>query len=89
LAYLRELPIDTIKIDRSFTRRLPDDTALFAQLISLARVTGARTVVEGVETEAQRDTARAVGADNLQGYLIAKPMEADEAGYWLERWYQD
>jgi EAL domain-containing protein (putative c-di-GMP-specific phosphodiesterase class I) len=89
LAYLRELPIDTIKIDRSFTRRLPDDTALFAQFISLARVTGARTVVEGVETEAQRDTARSVGADKLQGYLIAKPMEADEAGYWLERWYQD
>lgn len=89
LVYLRELPIDTIKIDRSFTMKLPADTALFAQLISLAAVTGARTVVEGVETAEQRDTARLAGADRLQGYLIAKPMDQDEAGDWLERWYAD
>ena len=83
LAYLRELPVDTIKIARSFTCRLPDDRAMFGQLIALAAVTGARTVVEGVETDAQRTTAADAGANSFQGYLVARPMTAGDATDWL------
>jgi len=83
LAYLQDLPIDTIKVDRSFTRRLPADSAMFSQLIALAAVAGSRTVAEGVETLEQWKAAELVGTDLVQGFLFAQPMPAAAAEAWL------
>ncbi|HEY9111798.1 MAG TPA: EAL domain-containing protein [Rhodanobacteraceae bacterium] len=77
LAYLTRLPLDQLKIDRSFVDRLPDDRndALVAQtIIGMGRGLGLEVIAEGVETEAQRSLLMALGCDAFQGYLLARPM---------------
>ncbi len=81
LAYLRRLPVDTLKIDRSFVQGIADnegDAALTAAIVSMARALGLRTVAEGVETEAQRDLLRSFGCDEMQGWLVSKAVSAEE-----------
>ncbi len=77
LAYLRDLPVDTLKIDRSFTSRLPQDEAVIGFVVDLARAIGAQTVVEGIETSEQLDGVARAGCDIAQGYFLSRPLSAD------------
>lgn len=80
LAYLKELPLDTLKIDRSFVAGLPEnhhDAAISQTIIVLAHNLGMEVIAEGVETEAQRETLREQGCDSIQGYLISPPQPAE------------
>jgi diguanylate cyclase (GGDEF)-like protein len=77
LGRLSELPIDTLKIDRTFTARLPADRkgcTLVSTIIGLAHAFDMRTVAEGVETQAQLDYLVHAGCDESQGYLHSRPI---------------
>ncbi len=81
LGRLSELPIDTLKIDRSFTSRLPADRdacTLVSTVISLAHAFGMSTVAEGVESQAQFDHLLRSGCDESQGYLHSRPLPRDQ-----------
>jgi diguanylate cyclase (GGDEF)-like protein/PAS domain S-box-containing protein len=82
LSYLSKFPIETLKIDRSFTSRLggPDEeTALVRSVIQLATSMGMETVGEGIERQEQYDRLRELGCTYGQGYLLARPMDAIRA----------
>ncbi len=88
LGRLSELPIDTLKIDRSFTSRLPTDRksgTLVSTIIALARAFDMTTVAEGVENRAQLDYLLREGCDESQGYLHTKPLPRSEFEAWLLR----
>jgi diguanylate cyclase (GGDEF)-like protein/PAS domain S-box-containing protein len=79
LAYLKRLPIDTVKIDQSFVRDLtidPDDAAIVAAIVAMARGLGVGVVAEGIETEEQLAELQRLGCFRGQGYLLARPMNA-------------
>jgi diguanylate cyclase (GGDEF)-like protein/PAS domain S-box-containing protein len=83
LAYLTQVPLDFLKIDRSFVAQLEHDeksSVLASTVINLAHNLGVRTVAEGVETEGQANILRALGCDLLQGFLFGRPAapEASE-----------
>ena len=81
LAYLRRLPIDSLKIDRSFVDGLgsdPDDSAIAGLVADMARALGLGVVGEGVETVQQAETLQAIGCDLAQGYLFSRPVAAAE-----------
>lgn len=85
LAYLKRLPIGRLKIDRSFVKDLPgdpEDAAVASATLSLARDLGLEVVAEGVETLAQRDYLVARGCHVLQGFLFARPLDADAFEVW-------
>ena len=87
LAWLRRFPIDSIKIDRSFVRDLPDeldDVEITKAVIALGHSLRRVVVAEGVETEGQARMLRALGCDEMQGYLIQRPVPADVLEAWLE-----
>ena len=80
LASLRQFPIDTIKIDREFTdalARSPQSDALIRTLVQLGRDLGLKTVAEGVETIDQLDHLRHEHVNDVQGFLLSRPLEAD------------
>ena len=80
LAYLRTLPARQLKIDRSFVADLGqsgDAMAVVDAVIRLAHALGLSVVAEGVETERQRDILQTLGCDEFQGYLFARPMDAE------------
>lgn len=82
LAYLRRLPIDTLKIDRSFVSDLADDpesVQVFGAIIDLAGKLRLETVAEGVETGKQLDIVTSFGCDSVQGYYFAKPLAPEAA----------
>jgi diguanylate cyclase (GGDEF)-like protein/PAS domain S-box-containing protein len=82
LAYLRQLPVDALKIDRSFMPGAGEDaaeTVLSEAVVSLANAMGLDTVAEGVETEAQRRLLLAMGARLGQGYLFGRPASAEDS----------
>jgi diguanylate cyclase (GGDEF)-like protein/PAS domain S-box-containing protein len=79
LSYLKRLPVSSLKADRSFVRDVPDDSddvAILAATISMAHNLNLRVVAEGVETDAQLEFLRAQGCDELQGFLISRPLDA-------------
>jgi diguanylate cyclase (GGDEF)-like protein len=81
LGRLSELPIDTLKIDRMFTSRVPSDRrhcTLVSTIIGLAQAFDMTTVAEGVETESQLDYLKQNGCDESQGYLHCKPVPKEE-----------
>jgi diguanylate cyclase (GGDEF)-like protein len=81
LAYLKDLPVDRLKVDRSFVSELERGAApLLESIIRMAHQLGLPVIVEGVETERQWAALAAMGADEVQGYLTGKPMPAEEAG---------
>jgi diguanylate cyclase (GGDEF)-like protein/PAS domain S-box-containing protein len=87
LGHLKSLPLDRLKIDRSFVKDLPDDpgsAGIARAIIQMARSLGLRTVAEGVETVAQRGWMRAHGCHEIQGDLEARPMPADVYAAWLQ-----
>ena len=76
--YLQELPLDTLKIDRSFIHRLDGSAANLSTvraIIGLAQQLGLKTVAEGVETEQNLSQLRAIGCDLMQGFFLASPLE--------------
>jgi diguanylate cyclase (GGDEF)-like protein len=83
LAYLRDLPVDILKIDQSFTSRLPGDEEMLALIVQLARAIGATTVVEGVETREQLDIVTRVGCDHVQGFYLSRPLPPNAAARYL------
>ena len=87
LSQLKRLPVDELKIDRSFVQdmeRNDNDTILVHSIIDLAHNMGLRVVAEGVESAAALDMLERLGCDIAQGYHIARPMPARELEYWLE-----
>ena len=79
LGLVRGLPIQVVKIDKSLVSYCPSkrECAAIVQAASaMSRVLGIRVVAEGVETEEQRDAMHALGCDGMQGYLLARPMDA-------------
>ena len=81
LNYLKNLPVDILKIDQIFIKDMEqnsDDRALVKGIIALADSLGMKTIAEGVETEAQRDIVSGLGCNIIQGYLISKPVPLDE-----------
>ena len=80
LTYLKALPLDALKIDRSFIRNIttdPRDAAIVTAIIGLARSLSMDVVAEGVERESQRDTLLAMGCTVMQGYLFGRPVPVD------------
>jgi diguanylate cyclase (GGDEF)-like protein/PAS domain S-box-containing protein len=87
LAYLAKLPVEVLKIDRSFVASMLDDPSvmtLVSTIISLARSLKLETVAEGVESEEQAKILRLLGCDQIQGYLISKPLPLDEMTAFLQ-----
>jgi EAL domain-containing protein (putative c-di-GMP-specific phosphodiesterase class I) len=85
-AYLRQLPVQTVKIDCSFIGRIGqnrDDEIIVKSIIELSHALGKRVVAEGVETRQQLDFLRGQGCDEAQGFLLGPPVEADEVIRWL------
>lgn len=86
LNYLRKLPIDVLKIDRSFILDLPfekDACAVVDAIISMAKSLGITVLAEGVETKEQLDYLKSRKCDIVQGYYFAKPMKKLDAKEWL------
>lgn len=89
LSYLKRLPVDTIKIDRSFVQGLPfnrDDQAIVRAIIALGHTLERHIVAEGIEGVEQLNWLRQSGCDVVQGYLLAKPMEMNAWGAWFSEW---
>ncbi|MCU1392913.1 MAG: hypothetical protein JWM34_1341 [Ilumatobacteraceae bacterium] len=90
IGYLTTLPIDVLKIDQSFVFDLLTDrraAAVVRCTIDLARQLELKVVAEGVEDEATLAELHRLGCDDAQGYLIARPMPADQLAGWISRWY--
>jgi diguanylate cyclase (GGDEF)-like protein len=89
LAYLQRLPIDVLKIDRSFVSGMmvdPDSVAIVRAVLSLAEALGMSTTAEGIETVELATTLAALGCASGQGYYFAQPLEAAQAlEYWRSR----
>jgi len=89
LAYLRRLPVDTIKIDQSFVRELAvngDDAAIARAIVNLGHTLGLGVVAEGVEDDVTWARLTALGCDVAQGYHIGRPIPAEEVQPWVDQW---
>jgi diguanylate cyclase (GGDEF)-like protein len=86
LTYLKQLPLDEVKIDRSFVTGMavdPSDAAIVRSTIDLARHLGLDVVAEGVESEEVLDVLVALECDVAQGFLLSRPLPADQLDGWL------
>jgi len=81
LGYLKQLPVNTVKIDRSFVRDIPEDsgnTSIVGAIVAMSHKLDLNVVAEGIETQEQLETLKELGCDQGQGYLISKPIVLDE-----------
>lgn len=88
LRYLAHLPVDTLKIDRSFVAAMtenPDDMGVISSIIALAHGLNLNVIAEGVETEEQRKLLRLLRCDQMQGYFFSKPVPKDKMEEILRR----
>ncbi|MFO1435011.1 MAG: EAL domain-containing protein [Gammaproteobacteria bacterium] len=88
LGYLKDLPVNTLKIDRSFLRGAehnPAQSRLIAGITSLAHGLGVAVVAEGVENSEQLNLVSVHGCDEMQGYLISRPLPASEIAPFIAR----
>lgn len=84
LAYLKQLPLQELKIDKSFVRDLPDnssDRSIVSAILLMASGLGLEVIAEGVETELHRQNLSQLGCSRFQGYLYGQPMRAE---HWLQ-----
>jgi len=81
LSYLNSFPLDNLKIDRAFVKDITceEDASLAKAIVNIAKALSLKTIAEGVETEVQKEVLRSIGCDVMQGYLLSKPLPADEA----------
>ncbi|HEY3060642.1 MAG TPA: EAL domain-containing protein [Chloroflexota bacterium] len=89
LAYLKRLPVDELKIDRSFVSHMAfdeNDAAIVRSTIGLAHDLGLKVVAEGVEDKAAWDLLNALGCDVAQGYFVSRPIPAPELADWVNAW---
>jgi EAL domain-containing protein (putative c-di-GMP-specific phosphodiesterase class I) len=89
LSQLGRMPISTLKIDRSLVTGIaisPRDAVIVRAIIEMGHALGMKVVAEGVETSSQLAVLRGANCDDVQGYLIAKPMDATSFAAWLGRW---
>lgn len=87
MSLMKQFPIDTLKIDRSFVRDLPDDSedkAIAQAIISMGKALEMTIVAEGVETPAQEAFLRAHGCDEMQGFLFSRPLPPDQLAGLLQ-----
>jgi EAL domain-containing protein (putative c-di-GMP-specific phosphodiesterase class I) len=86
ISYLRNFPLDTLKIDRSFVTALKDGgEGIYSSIATLAYGLGLSVIVEGVETEEELEAVLRLGGDEIQGYYFAKPMMQSDLDVWLPR----
>jgi EAL domain-containing protein (putative c-di-GMP-specific phosphodiesterase class I) len=88
LAYLKRLPLDTLKIDRAFVDGLgtdPNDSAIVAAVVAVAGALGLSVTAEGVETEQQLEELRRLGCDSAQGYWFSKPLSAEDFEQFIQQ----
>lgn len=88
LSHLRRLPVNTLKIDKSFIDDLPHQSEavkLASGIIQIAQNMGCEVVAEGVEHEAQRALLESIGCDLIQGYLLGRPVRAEDVSRLLGR----
>jgi EAL domain-containing protein (putative c-di-GMP-specific phosphodiesterase class I) len=86
LGHLKQLPVDVLKVDRSFVQNIgvdAEDEAIVRSTIDLAHNLGIAVVAEGVESEDVLQRLRALGCDLAQGFCLARPASADEVTAWL------
>jgi diguanylate cyclase (GGDEF)-like protein len=86
LSHLQDLPVDTVKLDRSFVIRAIEDIrsrAIVGGVVQLAEAIGLHCVAEGVETPAHLDAVRELGCDTVQGNIYSRPRRAADLGIWL------
>lgn len=92
LTYLKGLPVDEVKIDKTFVAGLgtnadptadPADEAVVRAVVDIAHALGIKVVAEGVEDATQQDALHRLGVDEVQGYLVARPMPSLEMATWL------
>lgn len=89
LTYLKRLPAEYLKIDRSFVRDMLDDAndlAIIQGIIGLTSAFGRHAIAEGVETQQHSDLLLAMGCHMAQGFFIAQPMPAEQFPAWLAEW---
>ena len=87
LSYLKQLPIDRIKIDKSFTKNCVHDkrdAALVRAIVSMGHSLGLQVCAEGVETKAQLEFLRGLGCESIQGFLFSKSLPSDAFMEWVE-----
>jgi len=87
LAYLRQFPVDTLKVDRSFVAGIGRDdqeTAIVRSVVALASSLGLGVTAEGIENSVQRDQLRALGVHRGQGFYFARPLPAAEVSSLLD-----
>ncbi len=86
LTYLKELPVEKLKIDQSFVRDItsnPDDQLIVRATIELAHTLDLKVVAEGVESLAVYEMLAEMNCDHAQGYYISRPLEADQVADWF------
>lgn len=87
LSYLQQLPLDRIKVDRAFIRDFakPNGSLIAETIIRLGQRLGLVTIAEGIESQAQADVVAAMGCDEVQGFLYAKPMPEPQLLAYLQQ----
>ena len=86
LAYLRRLPLDELKIDKSFTMGMAADASdalIVRSTIELAHKLGLAVIASGVEDEATLNQLRELGCDAVQGFLVSRPLAAEDVPNWV------
>ncbi len=88
LSYLQQLPLDRIKVDRAFVRDFakPNGSVIAETIVSLGKRLGLSTIAEGIETPEQAAAVKAMGCDEVQGFMYAKPMPTAELLAFIGKW---
>jgi EAL domain-containing protein (putative c-di-GMP-specific phosphodiesterase class I) len=87
LSYLRRLPVDEVKIDRSFVHNMvaePDDAAIVRSIVELSRTLSLRVVAEGVEDAATWQALADLGVDEIQGWIVSRAIPHAELSQWAK-----
>lgn len=88
LSYLQQLPLDRIKVDRAFVRDFakPNGAVIAETIVSLGKRLGLSTIAEGIETPEQAAAVKAMGCDEVQGFMYAKPMPTPDLLAFIRNW---